>query len=462
MNNMAHQYNLRYNRIPSRIMLDNMGIARSELIQENPNLTERIVEQRQENNEQNVTDVEELQGNEEVNTQLEPVIARQILDELRLIRLDIQTIQDDIVGIERRQNSLETKYARLENDVYEIKNDLKLNQIHMDRLTDSRSKENTEIHTRREIDEYNNMEHIGSRSDDRNIYITCPNSIIQQEIPKFDERTNPMQFLEEAENYYYLTIQNSSRKSLSQIELRNLISRMLVGPANEWWSMHNVGIRDFEEFKVCFEEKYWNYNIQMTVRRSIESGKYNDNGRLSRTAYFTRKVLILKHLRPRLPEREILRILGVHFDRSICDAITTQVIKTLKDMEMVLDEADLMSRIVRNRQDDNRYNRQRVDLPGEQQERNDRPRYNRGNNNERYHDRREENRPRENGNDNQRRYYPNNRQNYNNREQQNRYQEGRDRNGQEGQGRINQIRVEEEPGREVRNVQLGEGAGNLN
>lgn len=201
---------------------------------------------------------------------------------------------------------------------------------------------------------------------------------LDNNVPKFNGRAvNPMEFLTRSTEY----INQNGLSNLNR--LHSTINNMLEGSANQWWQVIRHEVQTLEDFKAIFEEKYWGEIAQSETRRKIQTGKYVTTGRMSRSEYFIEKVLIMKNLTPKLTDLEIIKQLSTHFEKNVRDAVRVRGIRSIREMETLLNEEDIEDKIDTNKANRTQNNREQINntTTGNQ-----RPNYNRNNQNDRdYH-----------------------------------------------------------------------------
>lgn len=82
------------------------------------------------------------------------------------------------------------------------------------------------------------------------------------------------------------------------------VTRRLRDSAALCFTIVRDNIKTYEEFVICFEDRYWNDHVQRKVQNRLEFGKYVPD-KLTRQQYVIREVAArVKNLRPELTESE--------------------------------------------------------------------------------------------------------------------------------------------------------------
>jgi len=182
------------------------------------------------------------------------------------------------------------------------------------------------------------------------IQVICPgNESNDRHLPKFNGRTNnPNEYLQKLERYYEKSIERNQPNDTTE-HLRDILENSFEGPASRWLQLIKRDITSWNSFSHEFLSKYWNRDIQRGIKAKIEAEKYRNNGTLSRTEYFTERVLLLQSITPTLTEEEIVATLAERFDTLIQDSINVQRITTIRDFERLLQREDIREGPKRNK-----------------------------------------------------------------------------------------------------------------
>jgi hypothetical protein len=182
------------------------------------------------------------------------------------------------------------------------------------------------------------------------IQVICPgNESNDRHLPKFNGRTNnPNEYLQKLERYYEKSIERNQPNDTTE-HLRDILENSFEGPASRWLQLIKRDITSWNSFSQEFLSKYWNRDIQRGIKAKIEAEKYRNNGTLSRTEYFTERVLLLQSITPTLTEEEIVATLAERFDTLIQDSINVQRITTIRDFERLLQREDIREGPKRNK-----------------------------------------------------------------------------------------------------------------
>lgn len=165
-------------------------------------------------------------------------------------------------------------------------------------------------------------------------------------IPKFDgKNNNPMMFLSKLENYLkFIKEQRNVRGQQQPLDLEQIFDQALTYSANSWWQIIKHKVNNFTDFSELFTTKYWSDEIQWGIRQRMDTEQYLPSGKLNRTDYFIDRAVILQAMIPSIPEPDIVRTLSRHFGERIRNAVRVQNIKTIQEMEELLNREDTEDR----------------------------------------------------------------------------------------------------------------------
>ena len=97
-------------------------------------------------------------------------------------------------------------------------------------------------------------------------------------------------------------------------------------------------IRNFDEFKDLFTQKYWGEKRQDAVRDSLEFGRFNWKGNLSAIQYMERKLLESRQLTPAITDRQLIKKIARHFGKNIEIAVVTRGVNSIQNLESLIAE----------------------------------------------------------------------------------------------------------------------------
>ena len=116
------------------------------------------------------------------------------------------------------------------------------------------------------------------------------------------------------------------------------IGRHLEADAAIWWRVIRDQIRNFDEFKDLFTQKYWGEERQDAVRDNLEFGRFNWKGNLSAIQYMERKLLESRQLTPAIADRQLIKKIARHFGKNIEIAVVTRGINSIQNLESLIAE----------------------------------------------------------------------------------------------------------------------------
>ncbi|KAK9718055.1 hypothetical protein QE152_g23411 [Popillia japonica] len=121
------------------------------------------------------------------------------------------------------------------------------------------------------------------------------------------------------------------RCGTAPIQLYNILRSSLVNDAATWFSVVENTFASFEEFEVLFLSKFWSETEQDKIRSNLYMGKFNAQKGNSREQYFINRYATVRHLTPKLTEKEIIKHFARHYDFEIHKTVIVQNITTFKD-----------------------------------------------------------------------------------------------------------------------------------
>ena len=118
--------------------------------------------------------------------------------------------------------------------------------------------------------------------------------------PKFWGDGNPIQFIRDCE-----WGMDSVGDQLNDSDKIDWVVRRLSSSAALWYSIVRDNIKTYDEFIKCFENRYWNEHIQRKARDRLDFDRFTP-GKLTHEQYVIKEIAKVKHLRPELPEAELV------------------------------------------------------------------------------------------------------------------------------------------------------------
>ncbi|KAK9694600.1 hypothetical protein QE152_g33426 [Popillia japonica] len=155
---------------------------------------------------------------------------------------------------------------------------------------------------------------------------------IKDLIPKFDGRHGcPVVFL--------ISIKRVITADTAPIQLYNILRSSLVNDATTWFSVVENTFASFGEFEVLFLSKFLSETEQDKIRSNLYTGKFNAQKGNSREQYFINRYATVRHLTPKLTEKEIIKHFA-RYDFEIHKTVIVQNITTFKDFCEILRQYD--------------------------------------------------------------------------------------------------------------------------
>lgn len=151
--------------------------------------------------------------------------------------------------------------------------------------------------------------------------------------PVFEGKSNPIKYLREMENYC-LALQ------VTGWSLQHALSSSLKGSANDWWHSVCDEVETVDEFMKKFKEEYWDQISQNKVRKDLEFGRYQTNGRLNRVEYARRIINNVRYLDKPPTEQEIIQSLSQHFPVDVQRVAMLGLVATTADFLKLLKQID--------------------------------------------------------------------------------------------------------------------------
>lgn len=150
---------------------------------------------------------------------------------------------------------------------------------------------------------------------------------------------NPIEFVKSCEREL-----ERVGSQLTDPEKIEFTSRHFKESAARWFTIVRDTITTYDQFKECFENRYWNVHTQRRVRDQLEYGRYPIGGKLSMDEYVIQQVERSKHLKPQFTEHELVWKLSYHFSREIRTAVYIQGIKTVDELLILVSQSENLYR----------------------------------------------------------------------------------------------------------------------
>ena len=94
-----------------------------------------------------------------------------------------------------------------------------------------------------------------------------------------------------------------------------LISSCLEKSVKDWFYINEKYIKNFLDFEERFRPRFWNQEIQESLKRKLNLGSYRENGKLSRVDYALKLFNSAEDLGMSEDETELVRLISLHFGR---------------------------------------------------------------------------------------------------------------------------------------------------
>ncbi|XP_046392190.1 trichohyalin-like [Ischnura elegans] len=164
---------------------------------------------------------------------------------------------------------------------------------------------------------------------------TASAGMIQLKVPTFDGRhaSRPMKYLQELCEYQEVY-------RLPDQMMLQVIRQGMVGRAEEWFAATRHLYEDLNAFKAIFTEQFWGEERQLLIKRSFDTGRYKENGGLTRVEYATAKISMARELTPPMEDEMILLILKKHFGVEVGVGMISHNINTIPQFLTLLARYD--------------------------------------------------------------------------------------------------------------------------
>lgn len=169
----------------------------------------------------------------------------------------------------------------------------------------------------------------------QNVVYNISNITIEK--PKFGgaEKTHPVTFIEDLENYFKKVPSNGIEVDIARECLRE--------EAKHWARINSVNWTKFEDFKLNFLQVFWGEDEQNKVRRFLVQNKWNKQIYPTMVGYFLYVVEKVQMLTYAIPEKQLLADVLRHYPKNVqqlwriakIDTIidTTEFLRHLDDIE---------------------------------------------------------------------------------------------------------------------------------
>jgi hypothetical protein len=177
------------------------------------------------------------------------------------------------------------------------------------------------------------------------IQVVCTaaeSNFIDRNLPKFNGRSssNPNEALTRIKRYYERSLTRQPDLN-PHTQLIDILETCFEGHASRWLQLIKNDIHNWESFADEFLRKFWSRELQKGIKARIENERYRTNGTLSRSEYFTERVITLQSITPTMSEAEIVSLLAERFEQIIQDSRTVQNIQTIREFEALLQREDI-------------------------------------------------------------------------------------------------------------------------
>ena len=133
---------------------------------------------------------------------------------------------------------------------------------------------------------------------------------------KGTDQERPVKFLNDLDRYIMFM-------KIDSIESVQIVSQALDRIAKDWWYIHESDVREYEQFKSRFKDRFWSSTIQRQTRRKVDFGTYYAGvdcwGKLDMVTYATTIFDYAKELKLiyEEEEEELTEKLADHFEKGI-------------------------------------------------------------------------------------------------------------------------------------------------
>ena len=138
-----------------------------------------------------------------------------------------------------------------------------------------------------------------------------------------------------------------------------IVYQALVGIAKDWWYVYESDVREYEQFKDLFKDRFWNSTIQRETRRKFEFGTFYAGGKLGRVTYATTLFGYAKELKLAYSEEELTEKLEL-FEKGIRHAFTGQQVKSKSTLFQILTDYDNDDKRDKNRKTNHDQNKSEI------------------------------------------------------------------------------------------------------
>lgn len=158
---------------------------------------------------------------------------------------------------------------------------------------------------------------------------------IDTKAPEFsnEEATNPIEYLENLENYFKLKMIREECKM-------SIIESEMSGRAKIWWEASKDTINTYNNFKEAFKNKFYSIPIQVKIKTKWSSKRYNTQEGSLQT-YFFKQLKEARYLRPKLEQFEINYTIIQQLPQRIRNILATVNMSDVKAIEQALSHLDV-------------------------------------------------------------------------------------------------------------------------
>lgn len=171
-----------------------------------------------------------------------------------------------------------------------------------------------------------------------------PKQYIKMTPPTYEDRADekPIKFLRDLNEYCAVT-------QAEPEEARYVVSQALKGAAGEWWRLVQDEIGDWQTFEKRFIAKFWSEGRQNGIRKNMEFGHYEVEGKISRCEYAMQIFGLAKDLTRKPSEQEVIAQMANHFNEEIRAAIFSREINNKERLFQMLERFDNAGGLNRNK-----------------------------------------------------------------------------------------------------------------
>ena len=157
-----------------------------------------------------------------------------------------------------------------------------------------------------------------------NMNLLSRNQLCKIKPPVFKGHANekPMHFLADLEKYLIATNTNEENLVIN-------LQQCLEKKANDWFYTIEHKIRNFDNFKKHFKDRFWSESTKSLLRSKLETGHFEKSKGKTRVEYAENLLAIIKELEIQMDDHEIMIKISRHFDDPLISrTVRLQGIKT--------------------------------------------------------------------------------------------------------------------------------------